>query len=396
MASTDSKCYPLPRGGHVVSTEAGLIQFGMPPETIKDSLRAGKPVPSIFVLLPELFDRRRGLNVSEFEFPSYYHFFLFKRKATLVVDNADVERRVREVYRETLNGPGFNAAPEEYAIDFPVDARPDHVKESAELFSGKVSIDSLVQFLYFDPSGRLQMPETSVVIKRDDPTGMYSIEEKGEIIARVPTTLSLPDPIVNVDPVPPFHPPEFGLTVLGSSHGFDPVGKTTGFVLWLNGHGVLVDPPPESSSVLLRCGIAPQTIDSVIVSHCHADHDAGTFQKLLLEGRVSVYTTPHIIGSFVRKYSALSNLDCESVRRLFHFRPVTIGAPLRLHGADLHFFYTLHAIPTVGFVAYFGGKSLAFSADTLYDPAMLREFGHRGVFTEARLQVRMCFVSERG
>ena len=41
----------------------------------------------------------------------------------------------------------------------------------------------------------------------------------------------------------------------------------------------------------LRCrmtGISSRKITHVILTHCHADHDAGTFQKILLEQRVTV------------------------------------------------------------------------------------------------------------
>ena len=31
-----------------------------------------------------------------------------------------------------------------------------------------------------------------------------------------------------------FVPPYFGITMLGNSHGFDPKGTTTGFVVWIN------------------------------------------------------------------------------------------------------------------------------------------------------------------
>lgn len=39
-------------------------------------------------------------------------------------------------------------------------------------------------------------------------------------------------------------PPEFGITVLGASHGFDPSGNTSGYIIWINGRGIMVDPPP--------------------------------------------------------------------------------------------------------------------------------------------------------
>ena len=62
----------------------------------------------------------------------------------------------------------------------------------------------------------------------------------------------------------------------------------------------------------------------------HADHDAGTFQKLLEESQISLYTTPHILGSFLRKYSALSGLSEDVLRRTFSFHPIRIGAPVHV------------------------------------------------------------------
>ena len=43
---------------------------------------------------------------------------------------------------------------------------------------------------------------------------------------------------------------DFGVTVLGNSHGFDPAGSTSGFVLWIYGKGVMVDPPPWAGQIL--------------------------------------------------------------------------------------------------------------------------------------------------
>jgi hypothetical protein len=89
-------------------------------------------------------------------------------------------------------------------------------------------------------------------------------------------------------------------------------------------------------------------IDGVIVTHCHADHDAGAFQKILFEGQVTVITTPTIYGSFIRKYSALSGLPPALLRQTHRFLPATIGETLRVRGASLNFFYTLHSIPCIG------------------------------------------------
>jgi glyoxylase-like metal-dependent hydrolase (beta-lactamase superfamily II) len=76
-------------------------------------------------------------------------------------------------------------------------------------------------------------------------------------------------------------PPDFGITILGSSHGFDAKGSTTGFIIWVYGKGIMIDPPPFSSQYLKKMGIPSVLICAIILTHCHADHDAGTFNKIL-------------------------------------------------------------------------------------------------------------------
>ena len=103
-----------------------------------------------------------------------------------------------------------------------------------------------------------------------------------------------------------FETPDFGVTVLGAADGMSPDDTTAGFVLWMRGRGILVDPPAHSAHYLRENGIASRKITHVILTHCHADHDAGTFQKILLEGRVTVMTTKTIMASFVRKYAVIA------------------------------------------------------------------------------------------
>ncbi|MEE8440367.1 MAG: hypothetical protein V3S41_01500, partial [Spirochaetia bacterium] len=59
----------LPRGGYVVSTSSGRIQFGSPPETIKDTIVTEEGVPEIFVLPRPMFNWSKGINVADMEFP---------------------------------------------------------------------------------------------------------------------------------------------------------------------------------------------------------------------------------------------------------------------------------------------------------------------------------------
>ena len=98
------------------------------------------------------------------------------------------------------------------------------------------------------------------------------------------------------------------------------------------------------------------------------------------------------MGGFVRKYAALSGLDPEFLRGVFSFHPVRIGTPMSLRGAKFEFFYSLHAIPCVGFKATYGSKSIAFSADHLNDPDRIRELHSLGVLSEARRDGKCCHI----
>src|SRR6266498_485619 len=82
----------LPRGGVVVTTQAGPVQLGCPPESIKDILALGLRIPDVLVLPSSWFSRRRGLTVAEVEFPIYYNYFVVGRRTTVVCDAGERQR----------------------------------------------------------------------------------------------------------------------------------------------------------------------------------------------------------------------------------------------------------------------------------------------------------------
>lgn len=388
----------LSRGGTVVFTSIGAVQFGAPPETIKDSLQAGIEVPSIYVMPQEWFSRRRGTTVAELEFPVYYNYFVLDRRVTAVCDEGG-RRRLRAILRESLFGPETLDTSLDYAADVPPELRADLVRET-EYFRRKggkagrhIQLDEVLHFALYEKDGRARLGGAVEVERRKGEKGHgWRLYDQGQLVAEVDDVEPAPHKDLVVPLVPQvFTPPAFGLTVLGSSHGFDPAGKTTGFVLWINRRGVLVDPPCDATETLRVAGVAPRQVDAVILTHCHADHDAGVFQKVLEEGRVKLYTTPTILCSFLRKYVALTGETEERLRRLFVYRPVTIGAPQRIHGGECRFFYSLHAIPTIGFECFFGGKSLVYSADTLYDPLRIEKMHEDGILSTQRKNALLHF-----
>ena len=392
LALVSSRIVALTKGGTYLRTRTGAVQFGIPPETIKDSMALGLDVAGTYVVPPELFDRRRGMSVAEFEFPAYYNYFLKKRRAKLVVRDLGVEERIRAILQEALFGPPEPPHGSEFTPDIPVHARPDFARERdyfrEQPGRAQLVVDDLIEFQHFEPDGSFDLGDGvrgRLLPAKPGQVQHYEIEEDGVVVATFPAVVTLPERRSSVSPQPaPFVPPEFGVTVLGASHGFDPAGKTTGFMLWLGGRALLVDPPTDTTEYLRDRGVPPKLIDGIILTHCHADHDAGTFQKLLEEQRLTLYTTPLIVGSFLRKYGALSGLGEDFLRRTFLFQPVRIGAPVHVRGGELWFRYRLHSIPTVGFEAYYGGKSIYVSADTLFDPERIGAMLERGIIHKER------------
>lgn len=160
----------LPRGGLSIETKAlGRIQFGIPPETIKDSMRLGLDVPEIYIVPVERFCREMGpalgINLAEFEFPAYFNYFVRGRKVTLLVDSEEAEKNIRSVFGETLLGPAqfrnheYPKPNEDEDFDptVPEDQRPNFYREfyhfrTAEKSTNfqELSIDTLIGFVHFE------------------------------------------------------------------------------------------------------------------------------------------------------------------------------------------------------------------------------------------------------
>ena len=285
-------------------------------------------------------------------------------------------------------------------------ARPDHMREIGyfkEPRNGRViSTNTLVSFAIFSYNEQQQLAATLPTPPDCPAEGSFCVVDDGshylvmvdgEVVAQIDDYLAsaIEDPPHILMPLrsavnsaDEFVTPDFGITVLGAADGFSSDGTTAGFVLWMRGRGILVDPPAHSAQYLHKNGISSRKVTHVILTHCHADHDAGTFQKILLEQRVTVMTTKTIMAAFVRKYSLVSGMPDEFLLRLFFFHSAKIAEPVHFQGGTITFFYSLHALPCIGFRAELGGKSITYSGDTFYDPDGLLQLQERGVISEQR------------
>lgn len=379
----------LPRGGYLVQSPVGYIQFGAPPETIKDTMRLPESVPQIFVLPRELFHRQKGISIAELEFPIYYNFFIRKKRTTIIGTRDQISKLIR-----TLNEAIFG--PKDVSLSKDIhpstkDICVPNLRKEMEYFRGSFSFKDLVGLGYIKKN-RFSYENVDIVLDNTKDFDVYFDDKK---VAHIPGMIEYKPKYRLGERLPePYNPPLFGVTCLGPSHGFDSEENTSGYVIWLNHNGVMVDPPVNSTEWLENSNVNPKLIDSIILTHCHADHDAGTFQKIMEEGRVTVYATHTVINSFLRKYAALSDEPVSYLSRLFRYHPIYLGQPVYVHGGEFQFFYTLHSIPTLGFTLKFQDQSFVYSSDHQGDPEVQKTLFDLGVISEERLKQLQSFPWE--
>ena len=91
-----------------------------------------------------------------------------------------------------------------------------------------------------------------------------------------------------------------------------------------------------------------------------------------------------IIVVVVNRYALISEMNYDFLQRLFCFHSVKIGEPVHFQGGSIKFFYSLHALPCIGFRAELAGKSIVYSSDTYYDPDGLAALQQRGIISAER------------
>lgn len=389
----------LSRGGVLVRTSSLQLQFGIPPESIKDTMVQAGGVPTCFVLGRYLFDLERGINLAELEFPVYFNFFVTKRRITVVCEPAQQERLLR-MLEETL----FPPVPQQLHLEFvgglsnpalpQLETELKFFQRHPQFPERCFTFDDFIQFELLEPTqqpDRLKAVLGSVEVVLDRQAGRFEVYEGQTCVAEVPWEIKLPPLVAHERDCDPFVPPRFGVTALGTGSGFDPASATSGFIVWVNGRGIMIDPPVDSTLNLREERIAPRLIQDVVLTHCHADHDAGVLQKVLEEGVVRLYTTPSIMEGFIRKASLITGLSAVQLQSMIEFHPVPVGVPFAILGAHFVFKYNFHSVPTLRFQVFYGGRNFVYSSDILNIPAYLEELREKGILTPARCEDLIAF-----
>ncbi len=379
-ASNQGPVRLLPRGGQLIKTSEGGLQFGIPPETIKDTMVLPEGVPSVFLVPKKMFYLDRGISTAELEFPLYYNFFILRRRCRIICSTTQ-RRRLQVVLGESVFGPESLDLTLEYMrgrknFRFPnMEAELEFFRKNPFKGGRRLELNDMCVFSTFDPDGHVRVGNVVVLQQKKG----FLVRDEGGLEVELPDNMELPPRKPELtERREPFEAPVFGLTAIGAGHGFLPDSKTSGFIFWINRRGVMVDPPVDTTDWLREREVNPKLIDTIILPHCHADHDSGTMQKILEEGRCTLVTTTTVLHSFLRKASALTGLRDTYLVGLFDYQPAVIGEAVHLLGAEFHFRYGFHSVPTIGFEVYFGGKSMVYTSDTYNHPPTINKLHAAG------------------
>ncbi len=356
---------PYP-GVALVVCPTGSVLVGAPTDAFKatKALCAAQnlPFPRVLVAPPALLSQTVPQFVPEF----FLYDYLFVYGAAF-----DAQRRAqrlqfamhapqipaaKQALRMTLTGPDADEL-QAMAAAAPAAGLDDETIATLTAQSAHMAIkvdgvpqplESLIDCVGFDAKCCVHLLDGALSICQSENNAI--VLRSGSQVEQLALHRPMPiRPFVGLPPpTQPARPQTFALQVLGSRSGFDLSGPTTGFLLWINGRALLWDGPPGTTTLLAQQGISLSDVDGIVLSHCHEDH-MGAFVEMVLCGRrLSVYTSEPIYRSALVKLAGYLNISVAAAAHYIDYVCVVPEVPCDLLGAQWTFFYTVHAIPTLG------------------------------------------------
>ncbi len=423
----------LPRDAKLVKTSVGLIQFGIPSETLKDSWLNGLGIPSYFIaptrsLAPDMS------NKAAVEFIMFL-FYITQSKATIIADDETIVQKMVENNTLVLN-------PE--TKEFPT--RTDFYYKNSPEYTANIVAES--KYIGKDPNASNlvnieHFTNNKVTLtKKDGETliGEVSIEKTGDnnyiltditFGSRVEVQISYKSKAVMPTDATAtiqaycekngIHFPKNGvfynkfipLSLRGGMdlryNETDPghaLGTTTCAVNWgSNGKCTVIDPTIDVANRFLLEGMNLAAINTIYLSHLHEDHIAGFLQLLQTLAAIGIRPAVHILKNNMDKLVQIIKNNSngifseKEISSFIDFHPITdlsVDAatkeprPILINGENWYFFHSLHTLETGGFWtrdARTGKGHVFWTSDTMLNKKLMDDMVAQGIMTTERYEL---------
>ncbi len=398
-----TKIYKIePNSLRVDTDSCGVIQFRVPPNTLKKAMKLNKPIAQYYVITEGTF--YNGINYIDIAFPIFENFFMHNfRKTVFLCINEDLKRRVEVLANEELFGPTLQDF-----IDAGMDkTRAENFFKELKLFAFPIKENDKVRNavlsdyveIYTFENNRLKINDVEIV--KENNRDVFTIKENNKFFGKV--DLSNWEPVSIEEEFSlkePGKDAEFGVYFFDPSTGFDPDRLTSSFIVWIgNGQGMVVDPLTNLPQYLDRKRINRNDIKYVFLTHVHSDHDDGLLEEILSGKIITLITSRLVFNSFIRKVKAVTGWDEERIQKLILFKEIKEGEKLKLNDKTyIEINYGFHSIPTCRFVITYTDslksitKSISYSGDTNFNPEYVNKLVGEGKLTQERADEILGFI----
>ena len=235
-----------------------------------------------------------------------------------------------------------------------------------------VEIDDLVEFIYFK-DGKTELKGLHIEVKEKN---YFSISYQGDNQVINLNFYERQKPAIKIQAATSFQlkRPAFGLLSLSHcTSGFDPIGFTTGLVIFINSMSLLIDGPSWTKAHLRAFGLNISEIKGSILSHTHGDHSS-VIDTIMSGHKVNLITINEVYHSFILKLSLLINWPEDKIKEMVHCIEVSLDKPYNWFGATFRFFRSVHTIATIGFEVTYNEKKIIYSGDTVWGGSLQNLF----------------------
>ncbi|EAR94504.2 cyclic nucleotide-binding domain protein (macronuclear) [Tetrahymena thermophila SB210] len=422
-------------GATLVNTPAGYIQFGIPPGCLSELISKKLQVPIYFIVPSVRFHKKYAVNLCDFIYVAFYNYL--KGKKTYLICNPLTPMHLRQIFKEMW--PQWDDSVIHKDIDFysSIDKNPipnfqaefKYLRNMLSQYNQEMPFEDMIDFIVIDKKTGCEIGDQIHIKRRGEEIAINvndievaSLQDKvdinyveevnwddilkkkydiNDVLRKSQMAQTVKNQSLNLDTSK-----HFAITFLPKLNKDELEEESNGFIIWINGRGLLVDPPVFTSQILTKMHISSSVIEWIIITQGSSRSDLGAFQLMFQNSKIELITTRQIYDSFLKKYSDLSNMPADFLNRILKFRPISIGAPLVVKTCKFKFFYTLNVIPSLGFEAQVENQQLYYGGDTILTKSVLEDMKQKGVINQDRYnqilnkskwknsQLRMFYVGE--